>query len=78
MDGKAVGLLLCLCVGLSVLAAPSQSSFPGQRWLGRQGTSSRKAQSAVRGALLSSYPNEITTVSQAQGAGREVGAPMHR
>lgn len=78
-SGKTnVGPLLGLCVGLSELAAPPQPRLPGQRWLGRQGTSSRKAQGAVRGALLSNYPNEVTTGSQVQVAGREADALMHR
>lgn len=78
MDGKAVGLLLSLCVGLSELAAHPQHSFPRQRQLGRQGTSSGKAQNAVREALLSNYPDEITIGSWAQAANREADALIHR
>lgn len=46
--------------------------------MGRQGTSSGKAQSAVREAPLSNYPDEITIGSWAQAASREADALIHR
>lgn len=78
LDGKAVGLLLSLCVGLSELAAHLQLSFPRQSQLGRQGTSSGKAQNTLREALLSNYPDEITIRSWAQAASRVADALIHR